>query len=76
MRPFKAHFPFNFEELETGFKYLGFFLKTSMYRACDWCWLLKKIEKKISNWCFRWLSLGGRSFKSSVGLLDVPCSYS
>jgi hypothetical protein len=60
LRPFKALFPFKFEDLEAGFKYLGFYLKTSLYRAGDWCWLLKKMEKKISNWCFRWLSLGGR----------------
>jgi hypothetical protein len=58
--PFKALFPYNFEDLDAGFKYLGYFLKTGTHRAIDWCWLLKKMEKKIDNWCYRWLSLGGR----------------
>jgi hypothetical protein len=26
----------------------------------DWSCLLIKIEKKISDWCYKWLSLGGR----------------
>jgi len=58
--PFKALFPFSFEDLDVGFKYLSYFLKIGLYQASDWCWLLKKLEKKINNWCYRWLSLGGR----------------
>jgi hypothetical protein len=57
--PFKAMFPYNFSDLDSGFKYLGYFLKTGPHRANDWIWLLKKMEKKIDNWCYRWLSLGG-----------------
>jgi len=41
-------------------KYLGFLLKSNDYRASDWLWLVKKIEKQIGNWVFCWLSLGGR----------------
>jgi hypothetical protein len=28
--------------------------------VADWSWLEKKIEKIISNWSHRWLTLGGR----------------
>jgi hypothetical protein len=45
-RPFKSLFPFNLEDLDTGFKYLGYYLKTGMYRVCDWCWILKKWRRK------------------------------
>jgi hypothetical protein len=41
-------------------KYLGFYLKPNGYRIMDWNWLIEKIEKRISNWTFLWLSLGGR----------------
>jgi hypothetical protein len=46
--------------LDHGMKYLGFFLKPNDYRASDWLWLVQKIEKRIGNWVFHWLSLGGR----------------
>jgi hypothetical protein len=58
--PFKAIFPYRFLELDLGFKYLGFFIKSGFQRIEDWGWLIKKMEKRISNWCYRWLSLGGR----------------
>jgi len=57
--PFKAIFPYSFLELDLGFKYLGFLLKTRAHHIEDWGWLLKKMEKRINNWCYRWLSLGG-----------------
>jgi hypothetical protein len=53
-------FDIKIENLDQGMKYLGFFLKPNKYRVNDWLWLLKKIEKRIGNWAFRWLSLGGR----------------
>jgi hypothetical protein len=40
-------FPYNFADLSEGFRYLGFYLKTGMYKAEDWRWLLAKIEKKL-----------------------------
>ena len=46
--------------MERGLKYLGFYLKPNNYRVKDWLWLLKKIEKRISNWTYRFVSLGGR----------------
>jgi hypothetical protein len=56
---FKYFFPYDFIELEQGFKYLGFYLKAGAMRLDEWHWLIKKLENKINNWCFRWLSLGG-----------------
>ena len=35
-------------------------LKCNKYRAEDWGWLIKRVEGKINNWCYRWLTLGGR----------------
>jgi hypothetical protein len=58
--PLKSLLPYTFSALNLGFKYLGFHLKTGPQRVADWAWLLTKIEKKIGNWCYRWLSLGGR----------------
>jgi hypothetical protein len=46
--------------MDLGFKYLGFYLKAGAQRMEEWNWLLKKFEKRINNWCYRWLSLGGR----------------
>jgi hypothetical protein len=56
--PFKSLYPYNFSELAIGFKYLGVFIKTGTHRIEDWHWLIRKMEKKIDNWCYRWLSLG------------------
>jgi hypothetical protein len=58
--PFKSLLPYTFSELSDGFKYLGYFLKTGKHEAEDCGWLLAKISKKISLWCNRWLSMGGR----------------
>jgi hypothetical protein len=57
--PFKRFLPFSFSDLSVGFKYLGYHLKTGMQRIEDWNWMLQKFEKKIGNWCYRWLTLGG-----------------
>ena len=55
-----AILPFKMDPLSVGFKYLGFYLKPMGYHANDWRWLLNKFEKRISNWSYRLLSLGGR----------------
>jgi hypothetical protein len=57
---YKYVFPFKFFDLALGFTYLGFYLKTGPQRASDWNWLIQRLEKNITNWCFRWLSFGGR----------------
>lgn len=53
-------------------KYLGFFLRPKNYRVNDWLWLLKKIEKRIRNWTFRWLSLGCRLTLANSSLQSIP----
>eukprot|EP00253_Pinus_taeda_P006109 PITA_06109 len=53
-------FPFPFQSLEDPFKYLGFWLKPTVYKKEDWNWLIAKIESRISHWSFRWLSRAGR----------------
>jgi hypothetical protein len=58
--PFKCFLPFCFTDLSVGFKYLGYHLKTGLQRIEDWNWMLQKFERKIGNWCYRWLTLGGR----------------
>jgi hypothetical protein len=57
---FKEIAPYNFADLSEAFRYLGYFLKPDKYKAVDWRWLIAKFEKRISHWCNRWLSLGGR----------------
>jgi hypothetical protein len=34
--PFKAIFPYNFLELDQGFKYIGFFIKSRLQHIEDW----------------------------------------
>jgi hypothetical protein len=67
-----AVFNIKIESLDQGMKYLGFFLKPNNYRVNDWMWLLKKIEKRIGNWTFRWLSLGGRLTLATSVLQSIP----
>jgi hypothetical protein len=56
----KDSIPLPFISLSEGFSYLGFHLKLGSSTPCDWQWLVALFEKKISFWCFKWLSLGGR----------------
>ena len=60
IRKLKNLFQVKIDQMETGFKYLGFYLKHNNYRVNDWFWLLKKIGKGISNCSYIFLSLGGR----------------
>ena len=55
----KELFQYKVEQVESGFKYLVFFLKPNNYRVKDWNWLIKNIDKRISNWSYRFLTLGG-----------------
>jgi hypothetical protein len=45
--PFKLATPFSFVELNSGFKYLGYYLKPGSSKLVDWHWLVEKLEKKI-----------------------------
>jgi hypothetical protein len=71
----KEILPYEVKSLEEGFKYLGLFLKPNCYSVNDWRWLLIKVEKRISNWCHRWLSLGGKFIlvKSFLESIHVYC---
>ena len=59
LRSISSILPYKFDFLNKGFVYLGYFLKPSGYLIKDWHWLVKKFEKRISNWTNRFLSLGG-----------------
>jgi len=58
--------------LHSGFTYLGYFLKPLGYRVNDGIWLLQKFEKRISNWTFQYLSLGGRLVLVQSVLSSIP----
>ena len=53
-------FSFPVLSIENGMKYLGFFLKPCRYVLKDWDWLIAKVEKRILNWSFCWLTKGGK----------------
>jgi hypothetical protein len=72
LTPFKSFLPYTFTDLAIGFKYLGYYLKTGVYKVDDWSWLLAKMEKKIGLWCNRWLSLGGRYILIKLVLESQP----
>jgi hypothetical protein len=67
-----SEFKIHIESLDQGMKYLGFSLKPNSYRVSDWSWLIKKIEKKIGNWTYRWLSLGDRLTLATSVLQSIP----
>jgi len=68
----KATFLYNFLDLSAGFRYLGYFLKNDRYKKEDWQWLIAKYEYRISHWCNRWLSIGGRLILIKVVLEIQP----
>jgi hypothetical protein len=68
----KAIFNIKIVSIDQGMKYLGFNLKPNNYKVNDWMWILKKIEKRIRNWTFRWLSLGGRLTLETSVLQSIP----
>jgi len=65
-------FNIQFINIEEGMKYLGFYLKPNCYRVADWNWMIQKIEKIISNWTLRCLSLGGRMVLEKSVLQSIP----
>ena len=68
-------FPFKMDPITVGFKYLGFNLKPLGYHTSDLNWLIHLFERKIKNWTYRYLSLGGRVvlIKAVLTGLDVYC---
>ena len=84
IREVKKYFPYEFKPLHLGFKYLGHFLKPNSYGKEDWIWLVRNFENKISHWCNRWVTLGGRIILVKAvlenitvdwfSLAKIPCS--
>ena len=65
-------FSFNVEKIEYGMKYLGFHLKPCRYLKKDWDWLITKVEMRIKNWSFRWLSKVGKLILVKSVLESIP----
>lgn len=53
-------------------KYLGFLLKPNRYSPKDQSQIIKKVEKQISNWSYRYLPLGGRLTFIHYVLVALP----
>jgi hypothetical protein len=68
----KAIYHYNVNDLSVGFRYLGYFLKIERYRTEDWQWLVDKYECRISHWCNRWLTIGGRLILIKAVLESQP----
>lgn len=65
-------FPFVWQPLQDGVSYLGFILKSNCYSINDWYWLVRCVEKRINNWTYCFLSLGGRLLFINFVLQSVP----
>ena len=72
LKELRELFQFKFEQMETSFKYLDLFLKPNSYRVNDWHWLIKKIDNKISNWSYRFLTLGVSLTLIKTTLQSIP----
>ena len=60
------------EPIATGFKYLGYYLKTLGYKVSDCHWLIQKFERRISHWSHKFLSLGGCLILVQAVLSSIP----
>lgn len=49
----KTLFLFEFKNLDSSFKYLGYVLKPNNYVKEDWAWLVRNVDKQMDNWCNR-----------------------
>ena len=68
-------FPYKISPLNDGCKYLGYFISPNNYFKVEWSWLLKKVDKKLDNWTYTWLSLGGRLILTKSMLENIPVYY-
>ena len=64
--------PFRSHPITTGFKYIRYFIKPLGYLVKDWFWLIEKLEKIISHWSYRLLSMGGRLILIKAVLTSIP----
>jgi hypothetical protein len=53
-------YSFHFEPLDNGLKYFGYHLKPKDYIVPYLMWPFRKIDARITCWCYRWLTIGGR----------------
>ena len=67
--------PYPMEPIHTGCRYLGYFLKPLGYMVCDWHWLVQKFERRICNWTYKLLSLGGRLILVQLVLSSLPVTW-
>eukprot|EP00253_Pinus_taeda_P014847 PITA_14847 len=67
-----AILPFEIYNMDSPFKYLGFWIKPNSYKKQDWNWLVAKIEAKIAHWSFKWLSRAGRLTLVNLVLQTMP----
>lgn len=65
-------FPLPVSTLEEGFKYLGFSLKPDSYRKKDWMLLWERMDRKVSIWCYRYLTLDGKLILAKSVLESLP----
>ena len=65
-------FSFSVDKIESGMKYLGFHIKPYRYLLKDWDWLIAKVEMRVKNWSFRWLSKGGKLILVKSVLEAIP----
>lgn len=72
MSELKKLFQFKFEQMEDGFRYLGFNLKPDNCCVKDWFWLIKRIEKRITYWSYIFLSMGGSLTLINETLQSIP----
>lgn len=64
--------PYQWMDIDEGFRYLGFFLKSNCYLKSDWHWLVSKVHNRIHVWSSRCLSLGGRLTLLTSVLQGLP----
>lgn len=71
-RKAESLFPMQILDLDQGIKNLGFRLKPNSYHFEDWNWFYNKLDARISIWCNRWLSWGGRLVLVKSVLESIP----
>ena len=65
-------FTFPVLKLENEMKYLGFNINCCRYLIKDWDWLIVKVENRIRNRSFHWLSKGGKLILVKAILDAIP----
>ena len=66
------HFKIPLKDPEAGLKYLGFNLESNKYQNADWHWLVDRIERRVTHWCNRWISRGGRLVLVKAVIEAIP----